>query len=233
MSTVDGLREVAHGGATGGYRTWLGRYPDKGVSVAVRCNSASANPALLGRETARLWTGAVPPPKPVPVAVDLLTLQKLTGMYRNLRDNSVTQLRVRDGNLMFANATLVPLSGSEFSFGETKFRVAGDRLTAMTPDGDTTYERIEPARPSNAELTALAGQYTSPEIGGTPVIITAKADELTLTIGSGQPVRLQPTYRDAFEFGGTSVLFRRDPSGKVTGLSVGDGRAWDIRLRRL
>ncbi|MCX6607114.1 MAG: serine hydrolase [Acidobacteria bacterium] len=137
VSTVGGLREVAHGGATGGYRTWLGRYPDKGVSVAVMCNSASANPALLGRETTRLWTGAVPPPKPVPVAVDLSTLQKITGMYRNLRDNSVTQLR------------------------------------------------------------------------------------------------LQPTYRDAFEFGGTSVLFRRDPSGKVTGLSVGDGRAWDIRLRRL
>src|SRR5262249_33630852 len=33
VGTVDGLREVSHGGATGGYRTWLGRYPDRGVSV--------------------------------------------------------------------------------------------------------------------------------------------------------------------------------------------------------
>ncbi len=31
VGSVDGLREVSHGGSTGGYRTWLGRYPDQGA----------------------------------------------------------------------------------------------------------------------------------------------------------------------------------------------------------
>jgi CubicO group peptidase (beta-lactamase class C family) len=57
VDTFDGLREVSHSGSTGGYRTWLGRYPDRAVSVAVMCNSEQANPVQLGRETARLWTG--------------------------------------------------------------------------------------------------------------------------------------------------------------------------------
>src|SRR5215469_13776605 len=61
VNIVDGLREVSHGGATGGYRTWLARYPDQGVSIAVMCNAANADPARLGRETARLWTGGVAP----------------------------------------------------------------------------------------------------------------------------------------------------------------------------
>jgi hypothetical protein len=57
MGTLDGFREVSHGGSTCGYRTWIGRYPEKGVSVAVMCNSPQANPTQLGRQAARLWTG--------------------------------------------------------------------------------------------------------------------------------------------------------------------------------
>ncbi len=233
VNKVDGLREVSHGGATGGYRTWLGRYPEKAVSVAVLCNSAQANPVLLGRETARLWTGSVPAPKPVPAVVDLPTLEKLAGMFRNLRDNSVAEFRVRDNKLVLGNFALVPLNSTEFSLGQSKYRFQNDRLIEVTADGDVTYERVEPAHPSAAELSALAGQYTSPEIGNNPLAFTAHAAQLSLVIGSAPPIRLRPTFRDAFEFGGTSILFRRGPSGQVTGLSIGDGRAWDIRLTRI
>jgi CubicO group peptidase (beta-lactamase class C family) len=94
VNTVDGLREVSHGGSTGGYRTWLGRYPDRAVSIAVMCNSAQANPTQLGRETARLWTGGIAAPKPAPFALDAAKLEALTGMYRKVRDNTVSHLSV-------------------------------------------------------------------------------------------------------------------------------------------
>src|SRR5579863_2600616 len=81
VGTFDGFREVSHGGSTGGYRTWLGRYPDKGVSVAVMCNSAQADPTKLGRETARLWTGGKAQPDPAPFPIDPSKLEKLAGMY--------------------------------------------------------------------------------------------------------------------------------------------------------
>lgn len=54
IGTHRGQREVQHSGATGGYRTFLARYPDRGLSVAVLCNVANANPVGLGRQVAGL-----------------------------------------------------------------------------------------------------------------------------------------------------------------------------------
>jgi len=236
IGTFDGLREVSHGGSTGGYRTWIGRYPEKGVSVAVMCNSAQANPTQLGRETARLWTGAVPAPNPTPVVVEPAALAKLAGMYRKVRDNTVAEVRVKDGKLMFDRVALIPIGAAEFSAGPGKFVFQDGRFSQVTPDGDIAYERVEPAHPSDAELAPLAGKYESGETAST-VTVAAKAGELTLTIGWNKPVRLRPTFRDAFlmESGGgaTSIFFHRDQAGKVTGLSAGDDRVWDLRFTRL
>jgi CubicO group peptidase (beta-lactamase class C family) len=236
IGTFDGFREVSHSGSTGGYRTWIGRYPEKEVSVAVMCNSAQANPTQLGRETARLWTGGVPAPAPTPAAVDAATLGKLSGMYRKVRDNTVAEVHVRDGKLMLDRAALIPRSASEFSSGENKLLFQGDRFRVVTPDGEIAYERVEPAHPSDSDLAPLAGKFASAETGST-LTVAAKAGELTLAIGSSKPVHLRPTFRDAFlmESGGgaTSIFFHRDRSGKATGLSAGDDRVWDLRFVRV
>jgi CubicO group peptidase (beta-lactamase class C family) len=61
------LLEVSHGGSTRGYRSWIGRYPDHGLSVAVLCNSDGANPAELARALADVYLPA--PAESVPAAV--------------------------------------------------------------------------------------------------------------------------------------------------------------------
>jgi CubicO group peptidase (beta-lactamase class C family) len=236
VGTFDGFREVSHGGSTGGYRTWIGRYPEKGVSVAVMCNSAQANPTQLGRETARLWTEGIPAPNPVPFVVEAATLEKLTGMYRKVRDNTVAELRVRDGKLMFDRLALVPVGAGEFSGGQGRFLFQDGRFSQVTPDGDIVYERVEPARSSDSKLATLAGKYESGETGST-LTVAAKAGELTLAIGWNKPVRLLPTFRDAFMMdgggGATSIVFHRDQAGKVIGFSAGDDRVWDLRFTRV
>lgn len=236
VGSFDGFREVSHGGSTGGYRTWIGRYPEKGVSVAVMCNSAQANPTQLGRETARLWTGGVAAPNPTPVAADPAALEKLTGMYRKVRDNTVADVRVRDGKLMFDRLALTPVGAAEFSGDRGNFLFLDGRLNQVTSDGDIAYERVEPAHPSDSELTALAGKYDSGETGST-LTVEAKARALTLAIGWNKPIRLRPTFRDAFMMenagGATSIVFHRDQAGKVIGLSAGDDRVWDLRFTRV
>jgi CubicO group peptidase (beta-lactamase class C family) len=234
VGTFDGFREVSHGGSTGGYRTWIGRYPDKGVSVAVMCNSAQANPVQLGRESARLWTGGVPAQTLTPVVVEPAELEKLTGMYRKLRDNTVAELRVKDGKLMFDRLPLIPVGATEFSAGDGRFIFQNGRVNHMTPDGDIAYERVEPAHPSEAELAPLAGKYESSETAST-LTVAAKAGQLMLAIGWNKPVLLRPTFRGAFimENSGASIFFHRDQGGKVTGLSAGDDRVWDLRFTRI
>ena len=235
VDTFEGLREVSHGGATGGYRTWLGRYPDRAVSVAVMCNSSQANPVQLGRETARLWTGAATP-NPPSFAVDAATLDGLKGLYRKVRDNTAVELGVKDGKLTIdRRVELTPIGPARFSAGERQFLFEAGRFRESTPNGDTVYERVEHAHPSETDLASLAGQYESRETGST-LTVAAKAGEITLAIASNRPVRLEPTFRDAFmmrdrESG--SIRFIRDTGGNVTGLSAGDDRVWDLRFTRI
>jgi CubicO group peptidase (beta-lactamase class C family) len=232
VSTFGELREVSHGGATGGYRTWLGRYPDQGVSVAVMCNSAQANPTQLGREVARLWTGAVSAPKPE-FAADPAKLRELAGMYRKVRDNSAVELRVKDDILtMDPGVQLVPTGVASFSAGENQFLFESGGFRVVTPDGETVYERVQPAHPSASELASLAGAYTSPETD-TTLTVAVKDGELTLAIGSNPPVRLRPTFDDSFMMPAAAIRFMRDSGGKVTGLTAGDDRAWDLRFTRI
>ena len=241
-ATFSGLREVSHGGSTGGYRTWLGRYPDQAVSVAVLCNSAQANPATLGRDTARLWTGAAPANAPASASTaDPAKLQPLAGMYRKVRDNTVSELRWRDGKLTFdpgielvpvaAGKFLAPAIEREFNFEEG----TPVRLRVVTPTGDILYERVEPTQPAAAELAALTGEYESRETGTTLTFaLGAKPGELTFRIGSNPSVPLRPTFRDAFATpSGSSIRFLRDSAGKVIALSAGDDRVWDLRFTRV
>lgn len=235
IGTFDGLREISHGGSTGGYRTWIARYPDQAVSVAVMCNAAQANPAQLGRKAARLWTGAAAAPKPAPFAMDSSKLQELAGMYRKLRDNTVVELSLNAGKLTLGQRVeLTPTGSTTFLAGERQFVFEPGRFREVTPNGDTVYQRAEPTHPSEPELASLAGEYESPETGAT-LRVAARAGELSLAIAFNPPVRLRPTFRDAFmleDRGATSILFIRDSGGNVTGLSAGDDRVWDLRFVR-
>jgi CubicO group peptidase (beta-lactamase class C family) len=240
VSTFDGLPEVSHGGATGGYRTWLGRYPDQGVSVAVLCNSASANPTGLGRETARLWTGAAAQAHASTYAADPAKSEALAGMYRKIRDNTVLELHWRNGKLTLdSERNLEPLAPGKFvaagSEREFDFEEGTPvRLRVVTQTDDIRYERVEPARPSALELAALIGEYESHETGTTLVVALDSKNELSYRIGLSAPVTLRPTFRDSFATAsGSSIYFIRDSSGKVTALSAGEDRVWDLRFTRV
>ncbi len=43
---------------------------------------------------------------------------------------------------------------------------------------------------------------------------------------------LAPVYTDAFRAGGTTFVFRRDASGRITEVSTIQGRVWDLRFSK-
>ena len=53
-----GMREISHGGSTAGYQTFLARFPDHRLSVAVLCNTTGTNP--VARTRTRLRTSCWP-----------------------------------------------------------------------------------------------------------------------------------------------------------------------------
>jgi CubicO group peptidase (beta-lactamase class C family) len=65
VGSRNGVPQVSHTGATAGYRAFLGRYPEQGLTVALLCNVGAANPGVLGgRVVDLLLTGAIDTPTP-------------------------------------------------------------------------------------------------------------------------------------------------------------------------
>jgi hypothetical protein len=81
-------------------------------------------------------------------------------------------------------------------------------------------------------MQAMTGDYVSDEAETEfKVALTPKGLEIHQRPDIIYP--LKPTYAGGFECKLGSVRFLRDASGRVTGLSLGDARMWDLRFRRV
>jgi CubicO group peptidase (beta-lactamase class C family) len=213
LMKFEGLAEVSHSGATAGYRAWLGRFPAKGLSIAILCNAGPANPTEYGYKIARLYLGlpAADPPAP-PKDVK-------PGLYRSVRDHSTMKVDSKDGALTF--------DGHPFG-GVVRF--ANDKmLLTDSVYGDDVWERVEQWTPG--DLSAFAGVYTSEE-AETVLRVAVENGKLVMHRRPDASFALEPTYTDAFASPLDSVHFLRGEGGKIAALSLSGSRVWDLRFSR-
>ncbi|HVH13586.1 MAG TPA: serine hydrolase, partial [Longimicrobium sp.] len=237
-----GVREVGHSGATAGYRAYLARYPETGVSVAMLCNAANTE-AGLAQRTASLFMAdrlhpAATPAAAVPARAE--ELQRLAGLYRSRRTGEPLELVMAGDRLTTKGGTeLVPLGPSVFSFGGGATRVEFVDSPPMLvrilyPDGDSvTYEPAAPADTSPASLAAYAGEYRSDEAEAT-YTAEVRGGTLVLRMRPDITLPLSPAYADAFTGpGGVIVRFVRGADGRVKALTLGTDRVRELRFDRV
>ena len=225
-----GVPEIAHSGSTGGYSTFLARYPQHdNLSIAVLCNSAQGAAGTYVHALAdRLITNF--PPAPVAQAGGSAPGAQHFGIYRSLRTGAPLDVN--------AESVLRLRANPDGSFGlpnGTRWVFADGRLSIAQPDGDTTtYVVASKARwvPSAQELRAFAGRYRSDDVGATHEVSVA-GDSLRVTVRPGLSSTLRPVYPDAFQRGGTVVRFVRDRRGNVVAMHYGEGRVWDLPFSRI
>ncbi len=238
-----GVSSVTHTGSTAGYRAFLGRYPEQGLSVAMLCNASNVSTGGNGTAVARVYLGdalvepvanrAVPSGSVAPV-------QQLTGLFADPVTGSTMTVEAReDGSITIDDRVMVrtgvldfaPTTGARrFVFDESlqSFEVEDWQYTQQR------YWRVDGSwSPSAAELEEFVGTYHSADAettyrvsveDGTLVVWQRPDDERTL----------EPIYDDAFRMtGGRIVRFRRDAAGDVVALSLSLGRVYDMRFERV
>jgi CubicO group peptidase (beta-lactamase class C family) len=210
-----GLPEVSHSGSTAGYSAWLGRYPQQDLSVAVLCN-VTTNATQLGHAVADVYLPPYHADAPAPVTGS----ESQAGQYRSLRDHSILTVRFQDGKVAIEGR---PGVRPEFD-PQGRLRIVSEMDTIL-------YEKVERANPSRAELEAMTGDYTSDEAEVT-FSVRLEAAGLVLHRRPDAVFPLTPTYKDGFSSQLGSVRFLRDSTGKVTAMSIGESRVWDLRLPR-
>jgi hypothetical protein len=109
----------------------------------------------------------------------------------------------------------------------------GRPAVTLNPESEPVrMEPVPPFAPMEAQSGEYVGRYRSDEAEATYRVFLEEG-ELTIENRWGNGRRLAPLYPDAFQAGGNTIIFRRDASGQITGLTLSQGRVWDLRFRRL
>lgn len=232
--TLGGRTVISHGGTTGGYRAWLGRYPQSGVSVAVLCNTGEANAAALALATVEPWL----PPEPAlqPAAPPESPPQ---GLFIDTRTGEPFGLVWREGGLATVQGRGLTYRGAGvdgrgvYGLGEDEIRfVTPDAFQRHTPLGEVIdYVRAAPARPDATALAAYAGTYGADEAPAR-IAVEARDGRLWLRRGAEAPIPLRPAQADVFTGPAGVVTFRRDATGAVAAFDLNAGRVWAMAFRR-
>ncbi|MGO9063124.1 MAG: serine hydrolase [Myxococcaceae bacterium] len=235
-----GVREIAHGGATAGYRAWLGRYPEHYLSIALLCNAGNVNAAALAHKVADIFLPTQVPARRTTVRLTADQLARRAGLYVDLRMGLPLRLEVQGDALRVSSGpVLVATSLDEFIAGSTTFRFNGsDRLTRETADDDVRQFRLaQPWQPSSSQLTRFAGDYTSDEAMAT-CHVTVKGNLLVLAPEDrcGEELILHPIFADTFEFASDDVggvlHFSVNFKGKVSSFEMSDSRVHALVFSR-
>jgi CubicO group peptidase (beta-lactamase class C family) len=237
----DGVREVSHSGSTAGYRTFLARYPEQHVSVAVWCSNASANPTSLAHQVVDLVL-----PKPPRAAVQAgaadvhLTAAELAtfaGVYRDAHTEHVITLHGGGAGLTTTGATaFVPVGAARFRTGTSTVEFlkpgATRRFVLVSAGGDSSwYDQVTPA-PAVVPTGDYVGRYVSDELD-VQLDVIARDGKLFIHRRPDDTIELRPTYVDAFQGTGVgSIRFERAARGAIDGFSIYAGRVLDVRFRR-
>ncbi|MEA3245528.1 MAG: serine hydrolase domain-containing protein [Gemmatimonadota bacterium] len=238
VGTYRGTAEIQHSGSTGGYSTFLARYPEKGVSIAVLCNAAGAPATQFTRQLAdALIPGLAAASPPDTVAADSAAAARLAGVYLNARTHELLAVGGANGG-GGAGASVRALRGGGWMLGNNRVLVdeangAVTGLRVLGADADTVPYRLVarvPWQPTAQQLAAFAGRYRSDELPGTVWTVRVDGDQLVASPRPALDVTLTPAFTDGFRAGAGlgTIWFTRDARGAVMQMHSGAARVWDF-----
>jgi len=243
---------IVHGGAYGGYRANLLRFPAQRFAVAMLCNATTANAAQLSQAVATVFLGDRLGPVPAAAAstsgggsstvkLSREQLARYAGAYWDARNEALRRIDVRDSTLVMLGTPIVlsPVSETSFRASLTNATVtfAVDRDGAVTmeeiaPGGDkSTYKRMPAPKTDASTLSDYAGDYVSDELG-TTWRVEPTGSALTLRRRALPDITLQPVFPDAFNAPRGVMRFVRGDNGRVTGFVIGAGRVTGFVFRK-
>ncbi len=241
VGSYKGSKQIAHSGATAGYRTFLVRYPEKRLSIAVLCNGTAPDSTGLANSIADEILGPFPAP-PAATNVGTLSVQqpeKYVGIWKNERNRTATRISVANGELRFGSAPVREMPDGSMMVGATKIVFRNDSSGKpvsfdSTANSDTIrFTAVSEWQPAAADLPAFGGDWYSDDAEAKAKIFV-EDQRVYLLLKNSPRMEIKPLYKDAFTDGsGQMIWFDRDSAGKVVGMHIGGGRMRDMPFVRL
>jgi CubicO group peptidase (beta-lactamase class C family) len=255
ISSYKGLKTVQHGGALGGYRSAIIRFPEQNFSVICLSNLSSLNPTGIARQVADIYladrfkegkTAAEPEEKAKFIKLSQKILKEKVGSYMNRETGELRRLLLRDGRLIIeASGQKFPLAAvnkKEFQVlgGPTKFVIKFEKKTNakplimhIYPEGDKpeSYEVVKLIDPAPEQLKEYQGDYFSQELRVTFQLVL-KEGKLYFVHRNAPRTPLRPTLKDRFTLRGWKIKFFRDIENEISAFALSAGRVKNLRFYR-
>ncbi len=256
IGSYRGLKTISHGGALGGYRAHLMRFPDQQFSTALLCNFADATPGSLAAKLADLYLADVLAPEQPEaeaasspgerkeVAVDPALYDDYAGKYELVVQPGFILTITREDDRLMGEATgqskveLFPESETKFFLKVVDAQIeferdasgAVTRLMLYQGGQKMAAKRLNDMAPE--DLAEYLGAYHSDEL---QVTYTIALDEgaLTLRIQSKPPSALSANQKDKASAEVGTMAFERDAGGAVTGFTLQSGRVRNLRFEKI
>jgi CubicO group peptidase (beta-lactamase class C family) len=254
-----GLKAFAHGGADAGYRTFLIRFPEQKISIAVLSNLGSFNPGGLAYKIADIYLKGSLKEEPKKkeeskklevakaIQVNPEVLKTYCGQYE-LQPGFVVTVRMEGEQLVMQAVGQPPLPMEAKS--ETEFEVPqiGGQITftrnannevnefVLKQESNVTKaQRVKEFDPTSVKLSDYTGVFYSPELE-TRYTIVLEGDKLKATHIRNEPCEMHPVAdrifnADAWYMG--RIEFIKDSQGAVTGMKVSSGRVKNVKFDKL
>ena len=240
VSTYKGLKDVSHGGATAGYQTFLARYPDQKVSIAVMCNGTAPSAGdLAARITDEIFGPYPATPQPAIAQLPEEQLKKYVGIWRNEQTHMPARFVLDQGVLRFGNTPVRPSADGTFALGNGKLTFSLDKdgtpVSVETVSADGDVSRFVPEKewtPTAAELASFTGDWYSEEAEAT-ISFAVEGDKAVIKQRPATKFVLRPLYQDHFITQGYILWATRDRSGKIEKLHVGVPRMRDMPFTKV
>ncbi len=253
-----GLKEIQHGGADAGYRSYLTRFPDEDFAVVVFSNSAEFNPGRIAHQVVDIYLKDKIKTEVKPeevqeestseeIVLDKKVIATYVGKFE-LQPGFIITV-TQDNDVLKAQATGQPmvtlktLSNTEFRVEEVDAKVEfvpneGDKVKLLKlHQGGHIMEapRVEAFDTSSVNLSEFSGEFYSEELF-TTYHFTVVNDSLVAKHSRLNDFNLNPIKDDMFSgeawfFG--QIEFIRDENNKISGCKISNGRVRNLYFEKL
>lgn len=247
-----GHRAVMHFGSDAGFRSGFVYVPEQDFAVLLTANTPPADQLRLMQKVVDVYlnpAGSRLPQPQAEIKLDAAAVAAATGAYRS-RYGRLTWLVPHSTGLalrtLFSETPLTFRADGTFELTPRNWNyyrafrllrgkdgpVTGVEVIEPSMHEVETLQRVEPVKPSTADLAALTGDYRSAELDVTYTLTLERGALVARAMRIEEPMVFTPATRDRFDSRLAVIEFVRDAHGHANGFKLHSTGVNDVQFDR-
>ncbi|MEM9849601.1 MAG: serine hydrolase domain-containing protein [Bacteroidota bacterium] len=253
VETYKGLLHIQHGGSDAGYRSYLGRFPEQQLSVAVASNYAWFNPNQMALQVADIFLKdeIVTTDETTNTVTDITAqpsakkLKAYEANYWNEEERYGRRIYLKNDTLRYSRGNsespLVPIGGNKFQMLGVDVELIveftdDNKMVVVIDDGTPIVsKKYEPKQYMAKELTVFTGTFYSEELATSYELLVENNQLIMRHLRQGD-TPINSIKKDTFisrNWYLGNIDFVRDEKDAITGLRVTNGRVRNLWFEKV